>query len=491
MRSLLSRFRASDLLADGRFSAALFLCVLALPLLSADALAETIDTKQNSSVSKPMVLTPSFGSTGGGQPMFVEVEEPAVRKGKSSIACRFASAPTFYGHYDKTSGHYICRVPPHPRPEPVDVTIFINGQTFKIPEPYVYTTHGKYDSPVTRIHVPRLQDRVKWVREQLPDKVKLCAVLKNGNPPGWLGKAMSAAAKVDYFCVPRVQDGIALRLAGVKAPIIVMYLTDASYVPQLLHYELQPAAYSLSWVKQVNRVLERVGGRLDVHLWIDTGMSREGVLPDEALPIARAIHNSSTLHLQGISTHFCCINEDDLVALKDNNLKNETVLQKQRFDQVVKQIRAEGIGGDALLHASSSDGLRFGLTPVYYDMVRVGTMLFENPEPEARNYTWKTRILQLKTMPKGWCVNYGCDDRWDEENQVGLVGHIPDDEVEYYIRGQKVEKIVDHETVIVLDLSEFSDVSVGEEVTMVFKGDSSVLDTSYSAPITLLDRIRD
>ena len=118
-------------------------------------------------------------------------------------------------------------------------------------------------------------------------------------------------------------------------------------------------------------------------------------------------------------------------------------------------------------------------------------MLFENPEPDKRNYTWKTRILQVKTMPKGWCLNYGCNERWDEEIQVGLVGHVPDDEVDYYIRGQKVEKFLDHKTVIVLDLSEFSDVGEGEEVTMVFKGDNSVLDTSYSAPITLLDGIHD
>ena len=81
--------------------------------------------------------------------------------------------------------------------------------------------------------------------------------------------------------------------------------------------------------------------------------------------------------------------------------------------------------------------------------------------------------------------------RWDEEIQVGLVGHVPDDEVDYYIRGKKVEKFLDHKTVIVLDLSEFADVSEGEEVSMVFKGGSSVLDTSYSAPITLQDGVQD
>ena len=112
-------------------------------------------------------------------------------------------------------------------------------------------------------------------------------------------------------------------------------------------------------------------------------------------------------------------------------------------------------------------------------------MLFENPEPENGNYTWETRILQVKTMPKGWCINYGCKERWDEEIRVGLVGHVPDDEVDYYIRGKKVETFLDHETVVVLDLSDFPDVGVGEEVTIAFNGDNSVLNTSYSAPITL------
>jgi hypothetical protein len=79
--------------------------------------------------------------------------------------------------------------------------------------------------------------------------------LKNGNPAGWLGKIMEETGKVDYFCVPRMQDGIALRKVGVEAPIMVMYLTHADYVPLLLHYDLEPSAYSLSWVKRATILL--------------------------------------------------------------------------------------------------------------------------------------------------------------------------------------------------------------------------------------------
>ena len=57
---------------------------------------------------------------------------------------------------------------------------------------------------------------------------------------------MARAANVDYFCVPNARDEIALREAGVDAPIMVLYLTEASYAPVLLHYDLEPAAYIAS-----------------------------------------------------------------------------------------------------------------------------------------------------------------------------------------------------------------------------------------------------
>lgn len=435
----------------------------------------------------PLHFTPASGSFEGGQLVFIEVEETATATGSSSVACRFGSGSSVQGQYDAKSGQYICRVPSHPRPEPVSVTVAFNGTEFPMEHRYIYTTHGKYDVPVTEIHVSRLQRQAKRVREQIPDEVKLCAVLKNGNPPGWLGQAMASATRIDYFCVPRVQDGIALRRAGVETPVIVMYLTDAAYVPVLLHYQLEPAALSLSWVENVTRQLEKSGGHLNVHLWIDTGMSREGVVPSDALPLARAIHESRFLHLQGIATHFCCLDEDDLAQLENDNLENETALQKHRFDQVVEAIHAEGIGLDAILHAGSSGVLRYGLTSVFYGMLRIGDLLFENPLPEHRNYSWKTKILQIKTLPEGWCLDYGCEENLDADTRVGLVAHVPDDEVTYYVRGRQVEKLLDHEMVIVLDISDLPEVQEGEEVTMVFTGNASLLNMTYSAPVTLQD----
>src|SRR5438128_12667040 len=95
-----------------------------------------------------------------------------------------------------------------------------------MPVRYVYTTHGKSDAPITEVDVPTFQQQVERVRDLIPRVVKLCATLKNGEPVGWLADATARAAKIDYFCVPNAQDGIALREAGVPAPIRVPYLTE-------------------------------------------------------------------------------------------------------------------------------------------------------------------------------------------------------------------------------------------------------------------------
>lgn len=444
--------------------------------------------------ARPLRFTPGSGPIEGARLVFIDVEEPAAAVGMASITCQFGEHAAGPAEYDATSGRYFCRTPAHPRPESVTLTIRLDGAEFRMPAPYVYTTQGNttqgVDAPAIEVDVTTLQQQVSRVRDLVPRGVQLCAVLKNGEPVGWLADAMARTAKVDYFAVPTVRDGIALRAAGVRAPIMVLYLAEASDVPVLLHYDLEPAAYSLAWVDEVNRLLQRARGTLKVHLWIDTGMSREGVMPDEALALARAVKQSPKLRLQGIATHFSCLAKGDLAAIEKGDLENHTALQKHRFDKVVEAIRAAGIGRDAIIHAGSSGALRFGVTPVYYDMLRLGGSLFENLSSERRNYTWKTKILQVKTLPKGWCIDYLCKGRVEVDTRVGLVGHVPNDEVTYLIRGQKVNKLLDHEYVIVLDLSKLPEVREGEEVTLVLPDPDSLLDTSWSSPpVTLRDGV--
>lgn len=456
--------------------------IVALLLLGNWGCASKTPTENH---ARPLQFTPGSGSIDGGDWVFIEVDEPAAAIGSALMTCRFGQHAASPGDYDATSGRYLCRTPAHSRPESVNLTITLNGAEFPMAERYVYTTRANNASPIAGIDLVTIQQQAKRVRELIPRDVAFAAVLKNGEPVGLLADAMAQATEVDYFCVPNLQDGIALREAGVTAPIMVLYLTEPSYAPVLLHYGLEPAAYSLEWVEEANRLLQRAGGTLPVHLWIDTGLGREGVMPDDALALARAVKQSPKLRLQGIATHFCCNEQEDLAAITEGDLQNPTALQKSRFDATIAAIHAEGIGLDAIIHAGASDVLLDGTTPVYYDMLRIGTLLFENASPEHRNYSWKTRILQVKTLPAGWCVEYDCDVTVEEDTPVGLVAHIPYDEVSYRVRGQRVKILADHEYVIVLDLSDLPDVRAGEEVDIILPDPDSPLDVPTWVPVTV------
>jgi alanine racemase len=437
---------------------------------------------------RPLGFAPTSGSIEGGRLVFVEVDEGQTIRGRATVTCRFGSHAAIPATYDRPSGRYACRAPAHERPEAVTLRVAVGGATVTMATPFVFVTPGMGSAPPVVVDLAALAKQAERVRADLPAGVRLCAVLKNGEPPAAFADAMFRATTIDYFAVPNLEDGIALRNAGITTPIMVLYLTEASHVPELAHYDLEPAAYSLEWVAQAERLLGSAARRLNVHLWIDTGLSREGVMPDEALPLARAVHASTRLRLRGIATHFCCLGKDDRVPLERDDITNKTALQKHRFDEVVAAIRAEGIGRDALIHAASSDALRFGLTPVYFNMMRIGTMLFENPSPEHMNYHWTTHILQTKTVPAGWCVDYGCKVVLPHATRVGLLGYMPRDDVTYLIRGQKVGKLLDHEHVVTLDLSAFPDVKPGEEVTAVLPDEYSPLDTSSTlSPVTFRD----
>src|SRR5439155_1230938 len=178
--------------------------------------------------ARPLRFTPGSGPIEGDRFVFIDVEEPAAAIGTASIACQFGQHDASLGEYDATSARYICRTPAHSRPESVTLTITLDGAEFRMRVRYVYTSNGKSDAPITEVDVQTFQQQVKRIRDLIPRGVTLCATLKNGEPVGWLADAMARAAKVDYFCVPNAQDGIALREAGVDAPIMVLYLTDAS-----------------------------------------------------------------------------------------------------------------------------------------------------------------------------------------------------------------------------------------------------------------------
>ena len=216
-------------------------------------------------------------------------------------------------------------------------------------------------------------------------------------------------------------------------------------------------------------------------------MGREGVVPEEALPLARAVEDAPHLELAGIATHFSTITEGDEDAIERNDTANTTVAQKSRFDGAVAAIRDAGLGRDALVHAGTSDVLDLEMEPLYYDLLRIEGMFFGADAPADRVYSWATELSQVKTLPAGWCLDYGCTDPTASPKKVGLIHHIPsrENELTYNVRGKQVPVLLDHGTVVTLDLSEVPDAAAGDEVAIDFSAEAfHILDATAPLPVT-------
>jgi alanine racemase len=428
----------------------------------------------------PAHVVPLRGSMPGNDPVLVAWPGAPPR----GVTCRFGAAPAVRARHDARTGMHLCLTPPHPRPEAVPLTVRV-GRRPVWRGAYQYTTPGKQDLPLLTVDVAAIAARARALRASLPARTRLLVVLKKTEPIAELGRALAATGVVDQLAVATLHDGIALRRAGVRLPILVLFHVPASQALLLAQLALQPAAVSEAWVREADAALRPSRARLGVHLWIDTGLGREGVAPGDALPLARAIARSARLDLVGLATHLCCARASDREALARGDTAAPTVAQRQRFDAAVAAIRGAGLGQQARLHAGASDVVRHRLAPLYYDLVRVCCLFFENPAGTPRTYTWTARVFLVKTLPAGWCLDYGCERRTSRATRVAVIGHVPSAEVTYVLRGQAVPVLLHSDHVVSLDVTDVPGVTEQDPVTLILGDRRGILQSQAPIPVAI------
>jgi alanine racemase len=210
--------------------------------------------------------------------------------------------------------------------------------------------------------------------------------------------------KVDYLAVAYADEGLDLRKAGVKTPIMVMNPDSGSF-ESLIRNQLEPELYSHRTIKEFAAAISRM--RLiqphSIHLKLDTGMHRLGFMENELSALISVLQDNPMMHVASVFTH--------LSSADNSESDNFTKLQLERFEVMSKQIE-DAVGYSVLKHALNSSGiLRFAKNQ--YDMVRLGIGLYgyastpaiqTNLQPSAR---LKTQISQIKELAAGEFVGYG------------------------------------------------------------------------------------
>ncbi len=265
----------------------------------------------------------------------------------------------------------------------------------------LYQTHA-------RVHLQNVRHNLEGIRRAVgPERKILIAVKANGYGHGAVEiSRMAERIGVDWLGVATVPEGLQLRAAGIRLPILKLSPAFPEAMGAAVENGLTLTVCDREGVDALERVARARGTRVTVHLKIDTGMGRIGVRPEGAPELAAHIDGGCPhLQLEGIFSH-----------LPVSDAADPTYTQEQiaRFRETVSAIHA-AIGREVDLVHCANSGAVLGHPEGWFDMVRPGIMIYgfypdaETPRtiPLKPGLSFLTQVSFLKQVEAGTSIGYG------------------------------------------------------------------------------------
>jgi alanine racemase len=304
-----------------------------------------------------------------------------------------------------------------------------------------------------------------------------------------VAQALSKAKVATGFAVSLVEEGIALREAGVSAPVLVMGPSQHGGEGEMVAAGLTPVIGAEEDLPPLAAVARKKGEPLDAHLKVDTGMGRLGVAVERAGEIA-ARAGRDGIRVVGLMTHFACADTDDPA-----DATSLTRAQLARFAEADRVVTAAGAPVRIRHAANSSGALLF--PEARFDLVRTGIALYGNgrwPEGATRTQAMRlvTEVAQLREVPVGNSVGYGATWRAARPSRlavlpVGYADGLPrraSGRAEVAIRGKRLPLVgVISMDIAIADVTDAPEVLVGDAAVLLGKasGGASISTAEYGA----------
>jgi alanine racemase len=277
----------------------------------------------------------------------------------------------------------------------------------------------------------------------------------------------------DFLGVARVQEGVELRNGGITKPILVLSGVYQEEVDAVLDYNLIPLVYRWEIAKALSAAAGKRGKKIPIHIKVDTGMGRIGVLAEEAPAFADRVRKLENIEIEGIASHLSTADEEDPAFAGE---------QVQRFSRTIEEMKNLDID-PPFMHIANSAAL-VNLPAAHFNVVRPGIMLYGSyPSPSLKDkvslrqvMSWKSRIADLKKLPVGYPISYG---RTFITQRPSLIAAIPvgyadgyhrlfSNQGEVLIRGMRVPVVgrVCMDWTMV-DVTAVASVAVGDEVVLM------------------------
>ena len=330
------------------------------------------------------------------------------------------------------------------------------------------------------VSLDNLEHNYRAIKNHIPEGCRFLGVMKadaygHGAVP--LSHALCELG-AEYLAVSNLEEAIQLRRGGVRAPMLILGYTPASFADTMVFMDITQEVHSLEYAKGLDTALAGTNYILNVHLKLDTGMTRIGFFAydhERTLPELLEVCGLPHLHVEGVFTHFCVA---DSKAPEDEAF---TRTQYARFTAMLDALAAHGIRPE-LRHCASS-----GATILYpelaLDMVRPGIATYGHaPSEDAEGIldlrplmTVRTTVAQLREIPAGTSISYGRTYTAERDMRVAVlpIGYADgllrglSGKVSFRIRGKMARSVgricMD---MCMVDVSEIPGIRVGDEAAL-------------------------
>jgi alanine racemase len=289
----------------------------------------------------------------------------------------------------------------------------------------------KSDNPAIDKHLLRtwieldrgaLAHNIRLFRDLLPAGCQLMGVAKSNAYGHGLYDFVPAVETLgaDWIGVDSIVEAATLRETGIKKPILVLGYTLPARMPEAARDGIRLTISSFESLAALGR--SGVEGQVRVHIKIDTGLHRQGFLPEQVPELVSVLRRDRPrLEVEGLYTHFA--------AAKDPDDKAYTRSQIEAFRAAAASFRAAGY--KPLLHACATAGA-FLFPEAHFDMVRVGIGLVglwpslmmkpaEAQSPDLRPVlSWRTILSEVKPLPAGSKIGYDLTETLERDSVVGV-----------------------------------------------------------------------
>lgn len=332
------------------------------------------------------------------------------------------------------------------------------------------------------IDVDAVLHNLNEIRTRIGNAMLMAVIKANAYGHGAVELASFIEDSVDWFAVAVIDEAIELRQSGVKKPILILGYTDPSAFDDAVVNDVALTVFTKESAQKLSAAALRLGKKAVVHLAVDTGMSRIGLMPDQ-VEDAVEIAAMPGLYVQGLFTHFACADESD---------KSFVTVQSSRFKEFADSLSACGVDVPIKHVANSAAIIEFDDS--YLNMVRSGIITYglypsDHVDRDAVKFlpamSLISHVAHVKTVDEGVGVSYGHHFVTKRKTVIATVPVGYADGYPFYmsskgqvlINGRRADILgrvcMDQ---MMVDVTDIEGVSVGDRVTLIgCDGDQCIL----------------